>query len=104
MHHGKGTTNGSVGDQQYFTCRDKAGLFVSLDKISPELFTFHFNSQPPRMRSNTFTVLERIPDYQFKMNERVMVYNKKGEQMFGRVCWCGDKKRFGFMVVGIEMV
>ncbi len=43
----------------------------------------------------------------FKMNERVMVYDKKGKKVFGRVRWYGDgakKINFGFMAVGIETV
>lgn len=44
---------------------------------------------------------------QFNMDEKVVFYDKKGNEVHGTVCWCGMKtkmRNFGYMVVGIITV
>ena len=36
QYRGKGTTDGTFRDQRYFHCEDNCGLFVALDKLSPD--------------------------------------------------------------------
>ncbi len=95
-HRGLGTSDGIFGGDRYFVCEDNDGLFVSLDKISPDPF-------PTSSKSYAFAT----DSCQFKMDERVMVFNKQGKEVYGRVRWCGDRTKttkLGFTAVGIETV
>lgn len=117
-------------------CADNDGLFVSLDKISPDPFPTSAQ-QPARpkptngkqsyvsaatasgpagsTRSKTSPTVKqehnadppKLGPCQFKKNERVMVFDKRGKEVFGKVRWFGERtksKHLGFMAVGIETV
>lgn len=79
---------------------------MSLDKVSQYPFPGNIPQQSPSplALADPPNVGDSPP---FKMNERVMVYDKKGKEVFGRVRWCGDgnkRKHFGFLAMGIETV
>ncbi len=138
---GLGTTDGTFGSSRYFFCDDMNGLFVALDKISPEPFPTSVRQPKPtkaattvnkshvsatatapttsplaRSRANvTSHVVEqessadppKSEPCQFKIDERVMVFNKQGKEVYGRVRWYGDRtktRNFGFTAVGIATV
>ena len=51
QYRGKGTTDGTFRDQRYFHCEDNCGLFVALDKLSPDSQGSSLTKEPPSGKS-----------------------------------------------------
>ena len=135
-----GSSNGFFGGQQFFTCKENCGLFVSLDRLSPmdnqvnqqETPQQHQNargyqmvhvsrSQAQAQQSNLDQQSPRnhnpsqqnrrvhSPNHhnsKFRLEDRVVVYNKKGIGIHGSVRWIEYVMYGGqpLLAIGIETV
>ncbi|XP_064393273.1 ubiquitin carboxyl-terminal hydrolase CYLD-like isoform X2 [Halichondria panicea] len=96
---GKGSSDGFFGGCKYFDCDQDCGLFVSLDKLAakPPHQVPHGStrqqlksSSPSGVNSSTHgSPIDKPPTHMFKINDRVVVYNRKKEPMGGTVRWIG---------------
>ncbi|XP_064393270.1 uncharacterized protein LOC135340804 isoform X2 [Halichondria panicea] len=96
---GKGSSDGFFGRYRYFDCDQDYGLFASLDKLAakPPHQVPHGStrqqlksSSPSGVNSSTHgSPTDKLPTRMFKINDRVVVYNKKKEPMGGTVRWIG---------------
>ena len=104
-YRGRGNTDGVFGEYRYFQCEKDCVLFVSLEKLAPELPSSygarHSVAQKPRnppvdssantgkISSHNFDTPVDQPHQHFKINDRVVVYNMKNIAMHGTVRWTG---------------
>ena len=120
-YHGYGTTDGTSQGTRYFTCKDDCGLFVALDRVSSVKDHGNTHTEPSRegpsqQHNNQYGLRSqsKLPkgssvdaESQFKVGERVIVYNKKNVAIRGTVKWVGvlsDGKEFRVSTVGVETV
>ena len=119
-----GSSNGSFGELQFFTCEENAGMFVSLDRLSPiDLEQYQQTTQPPtdgrqhQMKTRAQVQQDnqqqkhrnRSPvrsQPQFKIDDRVVAYNRKGQGIHGSVRWTGNINYANECIpaIGIETV
>ena len=119
MYLGRGTTDGTFQDHRFFLCKDNCGLFVSLEKLSPDREGSTLTKAPPGgqaygasnmpeleqgpkgVNSHEMTTRSKMktqdgssvdpPPRQFAKGDRVKVYTKKGIAVHGTVRWVGRK-------------
>ena len=118
-YFGYGTTDGVFQDDRYFHCDPDCGLFVSLKKLSryPPVDTLsqpppsvpHHSQQPHSITRDREKPVDSLK-YRYKIGDRVVVFNKKGNGVHGTVKWVGihsftvDKKEHAIKAVGVETV
>ncbi len=112
---GKGSSDGFYGGYSYFECDQDCGLFVSLDKLAakPPRQVPHV-SIPQQPKSSTLpganphiqgSCADKPPV--FKINDRVVVYNRKNVPIHGTVRWTGRNihtRTLNTNHIGIETV
>ncbi len=128
---GRGSTDGTYRGHRYFMCADDCGLFVSLDRLSPDCegSTLY---PPPGGQPYTHGTDQVVYDQprpsgradhgrppasepgespahppQFTKGDRVVVHNKSGVAVHGVVRWAGNRtatRQFDVYILGIEMV
>ena len=131
-YRGKGTTDGIFQDEQYFKCDPDCGLFVSLDKlwydtlpggIQGEMQSQQSSNKPPSYAAAASHAQSQSqpphgskigpsdvdpPRSRFKINDHVVVFDKRNTPLHGTVRWAGRKGRIGrdlgSLHLGIEMV
>ena len=118
QYRGKGTTDGTFRDQRYFHCEDNCGLFVALDKLSPDPQGSSLTKEPgggksyakvashgpssqggqstpaanTRSRSHAVSKessVDQLTSSRFKKGNRVVAFNKNGIGVHGTVRWVG---------------
>ncbi len=118
---GKGNSDGVFGGYNYFECDQDCGLFVSLDKLAakPPHQVPHSAIPPQQPKSSTLpraalpganpptqgSSADKPP--RFKINDCVVVYNKKNVPMHGTVRWVGrdiHSRTLDTNYIGIETV
>ena len=125
QYRGKGTTDGTFRDQRYFHCEDNCGLFVALDKLSPDSQGSSLTKEPrggksyakvashgtshvvSRPGSKETCVDPRPHPPRFQKGERVVAFNKKGSRVHGTVRWVGRNtatQKHTVTIAGIETV
>ena len=114
----KGNSDGVFEGYSYFECEKDSGLFVSLDKLAtkPPHQVPHSAIPPQQPKSST---LPRAPlpaptqgssadkPPVFKINDRVVIYNRKNVPMHGTVRWVGRNvytRTLDTNYIGIETV
>ena len=135
-HRGKGSSDGYFQGYQYFDCEQNCGMFVSLETIRhgvPQSQTQHIpvnkasdthskgassHQSSGTSKSISYNASDVDPPRtsttkakpRFRLNDRVVVFNKDDIALFGTVKWTGKKSRLeglegGRIIhVGIEMV
>ena len=136
MHRAKGSSDGSFLDYQYFECEQNCGMFVSLERIfsqhprgtpsdhqSQRQYTpttandskqsyarVLSKPQPSSVGRETGTKVDppsSKAESMYKVNERVVVFDKNNIALHGVIKWTGRKSRLGsegIVHVGIETV
>ena len=119
----RGSTDGVFGGYRYFQCDENCGLFVSLEKLAPEpppspgadYSVAKKPKNPPvdssantgKVSSHSFDPPVDQPHQHFKVNDRVVVYNKKNIAVHGTVRWTGRRVQTRTLEsnhIGIETV
>ncbi len=107
----RGSSDGFFGGYKYFKCDKDCAVFVSLDKIAaklPHQVPHCAIPQQPRgfALPRASSVDKPLPPH-FKINDRVVVYNKKNKPLRGSVRWTGKKvqtRNLDTNHIGIETV
>ena len=88
---GEGTHTGTYGDEDLFECDPDCAVYVSMDKISQYLPVDATVSKP-----------QPPPQLIFKVDDQVIVVDKHGTKVKGKVRWIGKHEKID--VIGIEAV
>lgn len=135
LHRTKGSSDGSFQEYQYFECEQNCGMFVSLERIlsqhprgtpsdhqsqrqyTPTTANDNKQSyarvlskpQPSSVGRDTGTEVDppsSKAQSAYKVNDRVVIFDKNDIALHGVVKWTGRKRRLGdgkVIHVGIEM-